>query len=373
MKITVLSHNLSSNAAMRAHRIATAARYFADVTLLGPVEPKGFWPALPNERWIKTVVERRFPSFHRSFRELVEAADGDVLIACKPILASYGAALVAAEWRGSVPVILDLDDLDVAFAPRELWAKNPSMVDLRRPASAVYTALLTKAAPAASAITVACTSLQNRFGGVIIPHGCLTELFDPARIDRNAARAEFRFELPTVLFAGTPRHHKGLTTLAKAVRKTGRAKLAVLCRAEDLADPAWKEFEIQRIPMVTYNCLPRLLAAADVVAIPQLDTEAGRHQMPMKVYDCMAMAKPIVASGVTDLPIVLEGCGRITPPGDARALRGALRELLKNPEEARALGARARARCLAEFAMERVAVKLREVVENVLRQNRRPR
>ena len=373
MKVTVLSHNLSSNAAMRAHRIATAARYFADVTLLGPVEPKGFWPALPKEPWIKTVTERRFPSFHRSFVELVGAAEGDVLIACKPILASYGVALVASELRGNVPVILDLDDLDVAFSPREMWAENPSMVDLRRPASAVYTSLLTRAAPAASATTVACTALQNKFGGVILPHGCLTDLFNPTRIDRNAARAEFKFQGPTVVFAGTPRHHKGLTTLAKAVRKLGRAKLAVLCRAEDLADPAWKEFEIQRIPMIPYNGLPRLLAAADVVAIPQLDTEAGRYQMPMKVYDCMAMAKPIVASAVTDLPVVLEGCGRLTPPGDARALRGALRELLKDPEEARALGERARARCLAEFAMTRVAAKLQEVVKSVLRNGRRPR
>jgi glycosyltransferase involved in cell wall biosynthesis len=85
------------------------------------------------------------------------------------------------------------------------------------------------------------------------------------------------------------------------------------------------------------------------------------------------MAKPIVASAVSDLPIVLEGCGRITPPGDARALRGALRELLKNPGEARALGERARARCLTEFAMDRVAGKLCDVVKTVLNDRRRPR
>lgn len=371
MRVTVLSHNLSSNAAMRAHRIATAARHFADVTLLGPVEAKGFWPALPKQPWIRTVAERRFPSFHRSFVELVEAADGDVLIACKPMLASYGVALVAAEQRGDTPVILDLDDLDVAFTPREMWPDNPSMADLRRPASAIYTGLLTKAAFAASAITVACTSLQQKFGGELIPHGSLTELFNPTRVDRAAARTHFKFNQPTVLFAGTPRHHKGLRTLAKAVSKLGRARLAVLCRAEDLADPEWKEFEIQRVPMIPYTRLPLLLAAADVIAIPQLETEAGRHQMPMKVYDCMAMAKPIVASAVTDLPAVLEGCGRVMPPGDAHLLRGALRDLLKNPEQAAELGARARSRCLAEFTMEKVAGKLQAVVERVLGQRGR--
>jgi glycosyltransferase involved in cell wall biosynthesis len=366
MKITVLSHNLSSNAAMRAHRVAMAARHFADVTLLGPVEPKGFWPALPKEPWIKTVTERRFPSFHRSFVELVNAADGDVLIACKPMLASYGVALVAAEQRGNIPVILDLDDLDVAFTPRDLWPDNPSMPDLRRPASAIYTSLLTKAIPAATAITVACTSLQRKFGGSLLPHGCLSALFDPTRIDRKLARAEFKFDGPTVLFAGTPRHHKGLRKLAKAVSKLGGARLAVLCRADDLADPEWKEFDIQRVPMIPYTRLSRLLAAADLVAIPQLDTEAGRYQMPMKVYDCMAMAKPIVASAVTDLPLVLEGCGRVVPPNDVHLLRGALRDLLKNPDEATRLGQRARARCLSEFTMERVSDSLRLVVEAVM-------
>src|SRR4051812_5740633 len=98
MKIVVLSHNVSSNAVLRAHRVALAARCFAEVKLLGPVEPSGPWPALPNESWIETVEEKRFPSFHRSFVELVEKCEGaDVLIAVKPHLASFGVALVARE------------------------------------------------------------------------------------------------------------------------------------------------------------------------------------------------------------------------------------------------------------------------------------
>jgi len=367
MKITILSHNLSSNAAMRAHRLALAARQFAEVMVLGPVERRGLWPALPKEPWIRTVPERRFPAFHRSFLNLVDGADGDVLIAAKPILSSFGVALVAAEKRGGIPVILDMDDLDIAFTPRDLWPKNPSMADLHRPASAVYTGLLTRAAPAATAITVACTTLQKRFGGTLLPHGCVTSQFDPSAIDRVAARREFGFAKPTVLFAGTPRHHKGLKPLAKAIRKLGHAQLAVLCRAEDLADPEWREFEIMRVPMIPYTRLPQLLSAADIVAIPQLDTETGRHQMPMKVYDCMAMAKPIVASAVSDLPQVLDQCARLVPAGDARALRTEIKYLLKHPDAGRELGERARARCLAEFSIERVGEVLRSVVKQVLR------
>ena len=49
MKVTILSHNLSSNSAMRAHRLAMAARHFAEVKLIGPAEGKGLWPALPSQ------------------------------------------------------------------------------------------------------------------------------------------------------------------------------------------------------------------------------------------------------------------------------------------------------------------------------------
>ena len=41
MKITILSHNFSSNASMRSHRLAVAARFFAEVQLIGPAEAKG--------------------------------------------------------------------------------------------------------------------------------------------------------------------------------------------------------------------------------------------------------------------------------------------------------------------------------------------
>src|SRR5213078_58769 len=168
--------------------------------------------------------------------QLVEAADGDVLIAVKPYLASFGAALVAAE-RREVPVVLDLDDLDVALAPRAEWAKKPSMTDLRRPASA---------------ITVSSTALQQRFGGTLVPHGCQTELFDLAAIDRERVRRDFGFDGPTVVFAGTPREHKGLKPLAKAVSQVPGARLAVVCRPQDLADSHWERYPLLRIPIVSY-------------------------------------------------------------------------------------------------------------------------
>ncbi|MGH9148168.1 MAG: glycosyltransferase [Vicinamibacterales bacterium] len=346
---------------MRAHRLAEAARTFASVELIGPVEPEGIWPALPHEPWIRGVPKSRFPEFMESLLGLIDAADGDVLIAIKPHLASMGAALLAGE-RRSVPVVVDLDDLDLALAPPSDWGTNPAMTDLSRPGSAVYVSLLTKCLGAASAITVASTALQRRFGGTLLMHGCDTTRFDPVLVDRDRARMAFGFSGPIVLFSGAPREHKGLRCLALAIRKIPEARLVVTCRPSDLADEEWLGLPLVRIPFVPYTALPSLLAAADIVAVPQLDTEAASYQTPMKIFEAMAMAKPIVTTTAGDLPAIVADCGKLVTAGNSDELASAILELLMHPREADALGQRARARCAQHFSLLNTAGQLAALV-----------
>jgi glycosyltransferase involved in cell wall biosynthesis len=358
MKITVLSHDLSTNAGRRTHRLAAAAGTFAEVKLIGPASKSHRWLDLPDDPGVFTVRKRRWPDFHTSFVELVEAADGDVLVAVKPHLASFAVALVASELRG-VPVILDIDDLDVALAAQ---SDAPTTADLSRPKSPLFVSLLSKATAAADAITVCCRALRERFGGTVVPQAVDTDLFDPARTDRDRARTEFGFDGPTVLFPGVPRPHKGLELLAEAVARIPGARLAVTCRPEDLAGPRWAGLPIRRVGLVPYGTAPALYAAADVIAIPQLDDEAAHHQMPLKAVDAMAMGRPIVASAVSDLPAVLHGCGRVVPPGDAAALAAAVGDMLEDRPQAAELGAKARARCVERYSLERVGAQLAEIV-----------
>jgi glycosyltransferase involved in cell wall biosynthesis len=154
--------------------------------------------------------------------------------------------------------------------------------------------------------------------------------------------------------------------LAKAVARVPSARLAVFARGDDYSQSEWDGAPLIRIPVMPYASLPELLVAADVVAIPQLNTEAAAHQMPMKVYDAMAMARPIVASTASDLPMVLEGCARLVPPGDVAGLTKAIVDLLEHPVEAEALGKAARARCLKHFTMEHVAQALSAAVKKAI-------
>jgi glycosyltransferase involved in cell wall biosynthesis len=102
--------------------------------------------------------------------------------------------------------------------------------------------------------------------------------------------------------------------------------------------------------------MPLFLAAADVVAVPQRRSRTTEAQIPGKLFEAMAMGCPILATAVSDLPEILEGCGKVVTPGSVEELGGALDWLLSRPDKAAALGAAARERCVEHYswdAMER--------------------
>jgi glycosyltransferase involved in cell wall biosynthesis len=104
--------------------------------------------------------------------------------------------------------------------------------------------------------------------------------------------------------------------------------------------------------MIPLQELPGPLEAADVVIIPQRSGPVTRVQMPSKLFDAMAMARPIVATRVSDMGLVLgEGRGVTVPPGSVGALSRALERILESPALGRSMGERAREWCVAHASL----------------------
>ncbi len=115
--------------------------------------------------------------------------------------------------------------------------------------------------------------------------------------------------------------------------------------------------------MLERTHIPRYLAAADALVIP--GTVSGASASPLKMFEYMAMARPIVTVDIPALREILdETCAYFFPEGDREALARALLQVLDNPEEAGQRAAAARERA-AEYTYRKRAARLLAVAEQL--------
>jgi glycosyltransferase involved in cell wall biosynthesis len=107
-----------------------------------------------------------------------------------------------------------------------------------------------------------------------------------------------------------------------------------------------------------------------VVAVPQRDTSDTRGQVPAKIFDAMALGRPIISTRVSMIPEILDGCGLLVAAGDVAALARGIAHLLDHSEQAAALGERARARCVARYSFAAARRDLFPLVERVMAAHR---
>jgi glycosyltransferase involved in cell wall biosynthesis len=370
MKISVLCFDLSDNAAGRAELLARllASRY--DVDVVGPQFDDTLWrpiaeSAIPH----RGTRGRRYPGFARVVPELLRLVDGDVIYASKPRPTSFGLGLLARRRRPR-PLILDIDDWELGFFYRsDGWGRLGRALNLGDPNGLTWTWLAERGVRAADALTVASRFLEERFGGAFIPHVRDTEAWDPARFDRTASRARLGVgDERVVMFLGTPRAYKGIDDLVQAVGLLDSAVVLALVGVD--AASGWGARHggsprVRIIGEIPFDDVPRFLAAADVVAVPQRATTDTVGQVPAKLVDAMAMARPVVATSVSMIPEMLDGCGVVVPPGDPPALAKAIAELLADPVRAETLGARARRRCIERYSFASARATLFPLIERL--------
>jgi glycosyltransferase involved in cell wall biosynthesis len=223
----------------------------------------------------------------------------------------------------------------------------------------------------ADGVTVASRFLEQRFGGVLIPHVRDTARWAPGCADPAPARARLGVDKErVVMFLGTPRGYKGVEDLAAAVARLGRPDVVLALVGTDPGSETGRTLTLRypgirlvgRVPIAE---VPAYLSAADVVVVPQRESTDTRGQVPAKLFDAMALGRPIVSTRVSMIPEILEGCGALVAPGDAAGLGGAIGRLLDHPDEARALGAAARRRAVERYSFESARRALFPLVEQV--------
>lgn len=107
-----------------------------------------------------------------------------------------------------------------------------------------------------------------------------------------------------------------------------------------------------------YCEMPRVLAAAHVVVVPQRADAAAQAQFPLKLTDGMAMAKPILATRVGPLPAILQGTGYLADPDSPADLAAQLQAIFANWPAAQIRGRQARQRCCEHYSLDAMATQL---------------
>ena len=101
---------------------------------------------------------------------------------------------------------------------------------------------------------------------------------------------------------------------------------------------------IIKLPPVAVENMPAIVAAAHVVVVPQRDTPVARAQFPIKLTDGMAMAKPVLATRVGDIPEILDETGYLVDPGSPEQIADKIQWIFHHLEEASEKGKMSRAR-----------------------------
>jgi glycosyltransferase involved in cell wall biosynthesis len=357
--------------------LARHAATFADVQVVGPDFGHGVCP-MYRGHYPYTVVPSprlyRFPEYFVESRRLAAAVTGDIVVAVKAFASTVPVAWWLRRQRG-IKMVVYLDEWDGALMAQRSRSARISrwLRNIHHPMDDVYCPWIERLIPGADLVLSTSTALQRRFGGEVLPVGVDTDFFSPRPAEETASlRSQLGLTgCRVVVFGGVVRPHKGVEQILAALAGLGRPDVRLLIVGPEnehvkalLADARFRPLLVCTGARPKAE-MPGYLDVGDVIALPFEDTPLARTQTPCKIFEAMSMAKPIVATAVSDLPLILEGCGRVVPPGDAFALADALGDMLQNPS-ARMLGERARARCKEQYAAAVTARRLRALCGQVL-------
>ncbi len=382
IKVSVIAWDLGHNPLGRAYLLADMLRDSFDIELIGANFPRfgdAIWKPLQG---CSRVTLRCFPGtgfpehFHR-MQDIAAQIDGDILYVSKPRLPSLELAILAKLHRNR-PIILDIDDYELGFfefrTPLSLEEVETRIrePDFVCPHDEIWTRFSETLIAGVDQVTVSNTVLQARFGGIVVPHARDEADFAPSEETRLSVRQELGFSKQdrVILFAGTPRMHKGIARLIEMLEAVDQPdwKLLVVGAPADLAVQRLfgrvESDQIILLPDVPFSRLPRILQAGDLICLLQDPAAAtSEYQMPAKLTDALAMGIPVVATPAPPLlPLAQRGLLTLI---DETPLAHQFERIFSTYDQYRQSAAERRATFLSEFSYNAIRPKLVGLIEEL--------
>ncbi|MEG4343764.1 glycosyltransferase family 4 protein [Microcoleus sp. A003_D6] len=385
MKVSLVVSDLSGGGAIRAFLLAQVLielNYEAEV--VGFQFGKELYAIPPRGIPVCAIPGKNYPGFLMDAQKLLKKIDGDIIYAVKPKLTSFGLSLLK-KLDTRRPVILDIDDWELSWFGGDEWKYRPDFKQLyrdilkkngqlREPDHPLYVKWMESLVSRADAVTVDTEFLKQRFGGVYLPNGKDTEMFDPAKYNPELSRQRYGLSgYKILMFPGSPRPHKGVEDVLMALEQLNEPdlRLAIVGGSpyDDYDDRLMQQWGrwIVKLPRFPVETMPSVVAAAHVIVVPQRETMTAVAQFPLKLTDGMAMAKPVLSTRVGDIPAILGGTGYLVEPNSPAQISQKIQWIFQNLTAANFQGMKARERCVEKYSIQTMAPILSDIISGMSR------
>ncbi|MEO3705686.1 glycosyltransferase family 4 protein [Trichormus azollae] len=390
MKVSILVSDLSSVGAgrwgggsVRSFLLAQSLQELNyQVEILGFIFGKKATVIPQSEISVDQFIGYNYPKFLMSASQLLKKIDGDIIYAMRPKPTTFGLALLQKS-RSNQPIILDIDDWELSWYIGKKWEYKACLKQLyrdifksdgalRQPDHPFYLKMLEGMTKKASAITIHTKFLKDKFGGTYLPNGKDTELFNPNYYNPEKSRIFYGLSGYRILmFPGAPRPYKGVEDILLALEFLNEPDLKLVIVGGSPYDDydaqlsaKWGRWII-KLPKYPPTEMPKIVAAAHIVVVPQRNTPAALAQFPLKLTDGMAMAKPILATRVGDIPEILGATGYLVDPESPEQIAEEIKLIFQNLDAANQRALKARERCVERYSISSMSNILECVISKL--------
>lgn len=278
--------------------------------------------------------------------------------------------IVAGLARCRAPLAVGLHGSDVFMAEKPLfrpWVKRA----LRK------AGLVTGCSP--ELVDRVCEIGFDRSRAEVIPYGVDVELFSPDPDRRDIWRRKLDLPPGAIVALGVGRmvtkkgFHVLIPLLGGLFEEFPDLHLVLAGGGDRLEEfrassAGWSD-RVHFPDVVLRDTLPDLYRTADLFVLPAVHDRKGNVDgLPNVILEGMASGLPIVASGISGIPLAVSDGeqGRLVEEMNAEQLSVALRRLLESPEERARMGAAARLKATTELTWDAVAGRYRTAYEEAL-------
>ena len=361
--------------------VTVLARHLApdfEAEIAGPDFGHGICPMYRDSFPYKAVAcprIHRWPDYLWESRRLEAALSGKLIISVKAFATSLPIALAAKRHRGA-KVVAYLDEWDGALMARLSAAQQAKrwLKHFQHPVDDLYCPWVERLLPRCDHVFSTTTALQRKFGGDVLPMGVDLDEFSPRPPEESLAlRQQLGLQAKRlIVFGGVVRPHKGIELMLAALAQIGDPRNQLVIVGPENEHVAQLKANSVFAPYLAAigprpkEEMPQHLGLADLVVLPLNNDLLAQTQMPCKVFEAMAMAKPIIASAVADMPRILDQCGWTVPPDDVDALARQIQWVFDHPQLSAEYGDKARKACAEKYSKPVAAKMLKALAARLL-------